>query len=141
MNNNKQLLQTVLEYLKLTGWKTPTKKDMDLLINCRRNAYSKGYEPTYKSYEPMFSTKFYNELSGTYCYTLSLLNDMDPLEFHVLNHVTGSTIIFNQYAFEDAMSEYNWLIDCGIDARFSMLSRLNVYEVTIAYKYKQYGGK
>ncbi len=87
------ILNDALKELKAAGYKLPTKKDVALMIETRRKAYG-GYMA---AWEVMKDTRLYKDNGGTYCQLQSILNEVDPIKYEVVNDDDGSAETFSDY--------------------------------------------
>ena len=86
-------LNDALKELKAAGYKLPTKKDAALMIETRRKAYG-GY---IEAWNVMKDTRLYKNNGGAYCHLLSILNEVDPITYEVINDNDGSAETFRNY--------------------------------------------
>lgn len=90
---DKIILNDALKELKAAGYKLPTKKDAALMIETRRKAYG-GYMA---AWDVMKDTRLYKNNGGAYCQLQSILNEVDPIKYEVVNDDDGSAQIFKYY--------------------------------------------
>ncbi len=87
------ILNDALKELKAAGYKLPTKKDIALMIETRRKAYG-GYMA---AWDVMKDTRLYKDNSGAYCQLLSILIEIDPITYEVINDNDGRAETFRNY--------------------------------------------
>ena len=91
-----EILNDALKELKAAGYKLPTKKDVALMIETRRKAYG----GTIAAWEVMKDTRLYKNDGGAFCHLQTILGELDPITYEVINYDDGSAETFN--TLEDA---------------------------------------